>query len=800
MAKNTVIVSVLGDTRDLHKKLGGAGSAFSKFGKIAAAGAAVAAAATVAIGTKAVKSASALQQNLGAMASVFKSSNSQMLKWAQGAASAVGLAKSEYAGLATVLGAQLKNMGVAQAQLGGQTNKLIGLGADLAAQFGGSTSDAVSALSSLLRGERDPIERYGVSINEAAVKAKMAEMGLAGLTGEAEKNAKLSATLALLYDQTADAQGAFARESTTLAGAQQRLAAGTENLYAILGTSLLPAVTAVTAAFGQMVNKLQESEWFQALTANLTAASNSFADFVFGILNGTSSLDFGALFSGLLPAAISGIQSAAAWLSAGGLTPILESIATGREGLLAAGISLFGAIADALPQIIPALVTGLLQFVRDAVTLLVDSVPAILDAAVQMFSGLVESLAVVLPDLVSQIATLLPTLVAALLGMIPSILASAITLFNSLVQAVVTIVPQLVTTITELLPTLIESILSMLPDILAAAVQLFMSIVQAIPTILPVLVTSLLELLPLLIENILAMLPGLLESAITLFTSLVEAIPVIIPLLIETILSLLPEIITTLIGMIPTLLDAAITLFTSLIESLPVILPDLVLAIIGLAPKLVSTIIGMVPKLLDAGVKLFTGLVTSIPKIIPKLLAAVKDLGPKMVNGIKDMIPRLLSAGGDLIAGLVRGIRNSAGQVGQTLLNIGKNAVSDFLGFFGIHSPSRLMAKYGKFLPQGVGVGITSGIGYAKRAMSRLSGAVSDSFAPTLSTVEIDAAFTGTGPGPRRPGGGPDDPAGAVITHRYEITVHAVAGGVETGRAIVEAIANYERVTGGKPA
>src|SRR5690606_20138835 len=116
----------------------------------------------------------------------------------------------------------------------------------------------------------------------------------------------------------ADAQGAFARESTTLAGAQQRLAAGTENLYATLGTSLLPAVTAVTAAIGQMVNKIQESGWFQTLTQNLTSASNTFADFVFGILNGTQTLDFTALVDGILPAIVQGIQTAAEWIEKGG--------------------------------------------------------------------------------------------------------------------------------------------------------------------------------------------------------------------------------------------------------------------------------------------------------------------------------------------------------------------------------------------------------------------------------------------------------------------------------------------------
>ena len=128
-------------------------------------------------------------------------------------------------------------------QLAPKTDTLIGLGADLAATFGGTTADAVGAISALLRGERDPIEKYGVSIKEADVNARKAADGTDKLTGSAAKQADAQATLALLTDQTASAQGQFSRESDTAAGAQQRASAEYENASAALGTSLLPLMT-----------------------------------------------------------------------------------------------------------------------------------------------------------------------------------------------------------------------------------------------------------------------------------------------------------------------------------------------------------------------------------------------------------------------------------------------------------------------------------------------------------------------------------------------------------------------------
>jgi hypothetical protein len=197
-------------------------------------------AALFALAGSAATAASDLQQSSGAVDSVFASYADGVHAQAETAATDVGLAADQYKALASVLGSQLKNMGVSLEDSGEQTADLIGLGADLSAMFGGTAADAVGALSSLLRGERDPIERYGVSINQAGIDAQKAAMGLDGLTGSADKNADLQATLALLMDQTSDAAGTFAREADTASGAQQRATAGWRDAEAALGEALLP--------------------------------------------------------------------------------------------------------------------------------------------------------------------------------------------------------------------------------------------------------------------------------------------------------------------------------------------------------------------------------------------------------------------------------------------------------------------------------------------------------------------------------------------------------------------------------
>lgn len=212
----------------------------------------------IALGKQSFDAASSLQQSTGAVESVFKHQAEQVKAFSEAASQAVGLSKNQYNELASVLGAQLKNIGIEQEQVVGKTNDLIEKGADLAATFGGTTADAVSALSALMRGERDPIERYGVSIKQATIEAKLAEMGLKGLEGEAKTAAETQATLALLNEQTADSFGQFSREADTAAGAQQRATAEWENAKAALGEELLPVISDIAIHLADAARWLSE--------------------------------------------------------------------------------------------------------------------------------------------------------------------------------------------------------------------------------------------------------------------------------------------------------------------------------------------------------------------------------------------------------------------------------------------------------------------------------------------------------------------------------------------------------------
>lgn len=265
VAELKLLLSGKDDTQAAFKSVeGGADGLLSKLGRVGEVMGGVLAANVLAGGVgkavgffnDATNAASNLQQSVGGVQSVFGSSADQILGFGKNAAESVGLSKNAFNELAGPLGAMLKNAGFGMEEVSGKTIDLTKRAADMAATFGGPVDQAVGAITAALRGETDPIERYGVSMKAADIEAR-------ALADSGKKSAKeltnqelAAARLAILFEQTASAEGQFGREADTAAGKAERLKAKQENLSAQMGAYLLPLTTKLTEAKAKFVEVL----------------------------------------------------------------------------------------------------------------------------------------------------------------------------------------------------------------------------------------------------------------------------------------------------------------------------------------------------------------------------------------------------------------------------------------------------------------------------------------------------------------------------------------------------------------
>ena len=150
-------------------------------------------------------------------------------------------------------------------------------------------------------------------------------------------------------------------------------------------------------------------------------------------------------------------------------------------------------------------------------------------------------------------------------------------------------------------------------------------------------------------------------------------------------------------------------------------------SIIGFAGRMVSGIIGAVSGVAGRIASHFSGVFGAISRAIGN----VTDIGANIVNGI------------------AQGIRGAWGAVTSAIGALTDMIPKKIRSLLGIHSPSRVMRDMvGKFIPQGIAVGMTSQDGFisshAQTLKNQLTGSMSNISLPSIGLAGGSLATAGT--------------------------------------------------------
>ena len=254
MAINLPITSTFDDSglNKAQKALAGLGGPAGKLGNILKASVVpglVAAAGSVLVFTKglmpAIQAASDLQENTSKIEVIFGDAGRAVTDFAKTAARDIGQSQNQVLAAAGTFGTFGKAAGLAGDQLATFTNDFITLSADLASFNNTTPDEAINAIGAALRGEAEPLRRFGVLLNDATLKSAALELGIYSGSGALTAQQKILAAQKVIYEQTGDAQGDFERTSDGLANQQRILSAQFENVKTKIGELLIPAFSAL---------------------------------------------------------------------------------------------------------------------------------------------------------------------------------------------------------------------------------------------------------------------------------------------------------------------------------------------------------------------------------------------------------------------------------------------------------------------------------------------------------------------------------------------------------------------------
>lgn len=214
----------------------------------------------IAVGAKAAfDSASDLNEEVSKSQQIFGRQAKDIERFANSAAKNLGQSKREALGAASTFGLIGQKAGLGGAETVKFSKTFVGLASDLASFNNTSPEEAITAIGAAMRGESEPIRKYGVLLDDATLRNRALKLGLISTVKQAltPQQKALAASKEILA-QTGKAQGDFSRTSKGAANASRINAAQAENLKAKLGQGLLPAYTKVLELANKFLTIMSE--------------------------------------------------------------------------------------------------------------------------------------------------------------------------------------------------------------------------------------------------------------------------------------------------------------------------------------------------------------------------------------------------------------------------------------------------------------------------------------------------------------------------------------------------------------
>ena len=301
----------------------------------------------VEFGRSAVNAAADMGETLSKAGVLFGDAVVQVEAFAEGASAALGQSKQEALDASATFATFGKSAGLTGTELAKFSTDLTALASDIGSFNNANPSEVVEALGAALRGEAEPMRRFGVLLDDATLRQRALEMGITDTIKNAlTPQQKVLAAQAEIFAQTADAQGDFARTSDSLANQQRILAAEMQNLQAELGEALLPVMKQLAGIALDMLSAFQQlPEPVQKLAGVTAIAGGAFLSASktlqgFGLAAGKANKALGGLGLALgAAAAVYGVVNSRkeeATRLTESYTDALEAEREGQEGVVQA--------------------------------------------------------------------------------------------------------------------------------------------------------------------------------------------------------------------------------------------------------------------------------------------------------------------------------------------------------------------------------------------------------------------------------------------------------------------------------
>lgn len=388
--------------------------------------------------------------------------------------------------------------------------------------------------------------------------------------------------------------------------------------------------------------------------------------------------------------------------------------------------NLFPMVGKILGQL-PTLLKDLIPMLKDA---LVQGIPQIMVGGTQLIMGLVDAILstdwlALAGDIVGAIVTGLQETAATIFGEgdpLPAMKESILGAINNLGTLISEQAPAFLQSAGDLISSLIQGLGSALPGVISAAADIGSALLTTLISSAPELLSAGIDLLGQIVDGIVSALPGIATAAAKAIETLSK----------------------TLVSNFPTILQKGLELVEKVASGIVQGLPKVVSAAADIVSKIAKSIGENLPTILKKGGELIGKLGAGIIEKIPDVVACV----PKIFEAVKNAFADTdwISLGKDIINGIIEGVKAMLDSLIAAVKNVASKAYETVKSFFQIGSPSKLMAnEVGRYIPEGIAVGIEANEDSVIKAMNDLSAVTAGAFNADFQTGQAPSETTNLG-------------------------------------------------------
>jgi tape measure domain-containing protein len=445
--------------------------------------------------------------------------------------------------------------------------------------------------------------------------------------------------------------------------------------------------------------------------------------------------------------AVKGITSALGVLGTVGKV-VFSGLSSGAAGL--------GAAISSIPIIgwIAIIITAVVGFVawlyatnegfRNFVNGIVSQIGAVLGQIGSVIGSVIGNVASVIGSVIGVVVNIVGTIAGAI-GTAAGVIGSVIGVIVGVVAKGISVVVGVISTIVSVISSVISTILTILTpvfqivDLIITAIvgfgQIVWTIFSGIAEVVWTIISTVVQIIGVVLYGtIMAIWNNVLvpfgEAVGYIFTHMGEVISAVMTFVItivSTVWNAIVAVVTPILQVIWTVISTVFNAIVSVISSvmsaiwgvitavwnaiLPFIQP-----ILNVMSAVISTVFGGIAAVVNSlmnAIKTYiiNPVATAVGYVVGtvgQIATSIKNAVQNAYNAVANFVSNFTSAGKNLIDGLVKGVMGAKDAVVNKIKEICSGALDAVKNFFGIKSPSRVMAQMGKFMMQGWSGGLES--------------------------------------------------------------------------------------------